>query len=198
MIYKVLAFIPIYCAWVGAASYAIFGLCTACLEPGLLQLVSILGYLVVIMIPVVAFILWLNAKPGWAKQVEANGKSATATILSVKETGLVINNTVAVVKLQLRVEPLNEAPFEVSQEKEISMITGLGGYSVGAHLKVKYDPDHKDHLVILSEADPSPAPSLDPAPKPDVAQQLQELAHLHKSGELSDSEYTAAKKKLLG
>lgn len=196
IIKKVLLFIPFYCLWVAGASYAIFGLCTACLNPGLLQLASIGGYLVVIMIPMVAFIRWLTASPSWAKQVEAQGKQAPATILSVKDTGVVINNTVAVVNLQLRVEPPNEAPFEVSQEKEISMITGLGGYAVGAHLTVKYDPDRKDHLILLD--DPAPAVTTPSSPAADVTQQLKELSKLHKSGDLTDSEYAAAKKKLLG
>ena len=34
--------------------------------------------------------------------------------------------------------------------------------------------------------------------RPDVTQKLAKLSNLHKSGELSDSEYAAAKKKLLG
>ena len=37
-----------------------------------------------------------------------------------------------------------------------------------------------------------------PAPAKDVTAELQKLADLHKSGVLTDEEFTAAKKKLLG
>lgn len=204
MIKKILIFIPLYCVWVAAASYSIFGLCSACLDPGPLQLLSIALYLVIIMIPAWLFIKWVNAVPRWVKKVQADGKQATATILSVKDTGMVINNTVALVKLQLRVEPPDEAPFEISQEKQISMITGLGGYSAGAQVMVKYDPDNKQHIIISDAALPardresssSTVPETFNA-KPDISQKLEELSKLHKSGELSDSEFAAAKKKLL-
>jgi Short C-terminal domain len=181
---------------VGVAGYSVFGLCTACLGPGLLQLLAIGGYLVVILLPIWPFIYWMTAGPGWIKKVETDGKQATATILSVKDTGMVINNTVAVIKLQLRVEPSNEAPFEVSLEKHISMITGLGGYAASAQVKVKYDPDNKSHVVIVSEPDTPTDDRVRPSGV-DVTQQLAELSKLHKSGELNDSEFAAAKKKLL-
>jgi putative oligomerization/nucleic acid binding protein len=201
-----LIFLPLYGVWVVAAGYVLFGLCTACLDPGPLQLLSIVGYLVVILIPIWPFIKWMTAAPSWVKKVEADGKPATATILSVKNTGIVINNTVAVVKLQLRVEPPNEAPFEVSLEKQFSMLTGLGGYSAGAHINVKYDPANKNHSVIISDPDgtsdyrakPRSAVAQASNSGSDVTQKLAELSKLHKSGELSDSEFAAAKKKLLG
>jgi hypothetical protein len=206
MMKKVYIFILLYCAWVVAASYIAFGVCTACTSPGPLEWLAIVGYLVAIMIPVWVFIKWLNAGPRWMKQVEADGIQATATILSVKNTGVVINNTVALVKLQLRVEPSNEAPFEISQEKQISMITGLGRYSAGAHVKVKYDPDNKNHVIIVSDeaspsdyhATPGSAVAETINSGSDVTQDLAELSKLHHSGELSDSEFAAAKKKLLG
>jgi len=206
MIKKILIFLPLYIVWIGAAGYMLFGLCTACLDPGLLQLASIGGYLVVIIIPVLLFILWMNAVPGWMEKVQADGTEATATILSVENTGMVINNTVAVVKLRLRVDPPNEAPFEISLEQQISMLVGLGGYTAGAQLKVKYDPANKNHLVIIGEpdgrsnhrAETGSAVAQASNPGSDISQKLEELSKLHKSGELSDSEFAAAKKKLLG
>jgi hypothetical protein len=203
---KLLIFIPLYCVWVMAALAIVFGVFTAGLPPGELPFPAVIVYLVVILIPVWLFTKWLNADPAWVKKVEADGKPAKATILSVKNTGMVINNTVAVVKLQLRVEPPGEAPFEVSQDKQISMVMGLGGYSAGARVNVKYDPDHKNHVVILSDSETAAdygarsgsggAEAFNSSS--DVTQQLEELAKLHKSGELSDSEFAAAKKKLLG
>jgi hypothetical protein len=47
-------------------------------------------------------------------------------------------------------------------------------------------------------AAPAPAPAA-PAPSGgDMSAQLQNLANMHSSGQLSDEEYAAAKKKLLG
>jgi len=42
------------------------------------------------------------------------------------------------------------------------------------------------------------APAAPAAPTKDVTAELQKLADLHKSGVLTDEEFTAAKKKLLG
>jgi multidrug resistance efflux pump len=42
------------------------------------------------------------------------------------------------------------------------------------------------------------APTTPTAPAKDVTTELQKLADLHKSGVLTDEEFTAAKKKLLG
>src|SRR5450432_1966629 len=121
---KIFIFIPLYCVWVLAALFIVFGVFTAGLPAGEVPFPAIVVYLAVIMFPVWLFRKWMNATPRWVQKVQADGKQATATILSVNNTGIVINNTVAIVKLQLRVEPLNDAPFEVSQEKEISMISG--------------------------------------------------------------------------
>jgi Short C-terminal domain len=197
---KALIFVALYVVWVIVASSVAF---KGRSDPGF---VPIIGYMVAIMVPMGLFLWWFAAVPGWVKKVEADGQPAEATILSVKNTGVVINNTVAVVKLRLRVEPPNEAPFEINQEKEISMLTGLGGYTPGAHLRVKYDPANKNHLVILGEGDtasddharPSPAHAQASSSGSNVADKLEELSKLHKSGELTDSEYSAAKKKVLG
>lgn len=200
VIKKVLIFIPLYCVWVVAAlNFNIGVLCPVCATTDGFEWVAIGLYLVLIMVPMALFIWWVVAPPGWVKKVEANGQSAPATILSVKNTGVVINNTIAVVKLQLRVEPPNAAPFEVSVDKEISMITGLGGYAAGGRVMVKYDPANHNHLVIVGEPD-TPADSHGAASnyRSDVTDKLAELSRLHKSGELTEAEYAAAKKKLLG
>ena len=220
LILKIFLFIAFYCVWVMASLAIVFGVFTAGLPAGELPLPAIIVYLVVILIPIWVFAKWINAEPRWMKKVLAEGKQAPATILSVKNTGVVINNTEAIVKLQLRVEPSGEAPFEVSQDKEISMITGIGRYEAGAHLQVKYDPDNKKHLAILSGSAAAPSYSTsqrsaseDPelaalaqyetsssevhSAGSDVAHDLADLAKLHKNGDLSDAEFEAAKKKLL-
>src|ERR1051326_8850098 len=110
MIIKLLVFIALYCVWVIAALAGVFSVFTVGLPPGVFPWPAILVYLVLIMVPIWLFVRWFNAEPGWVKAVQAEGKEATATLLSVKDTGIVIKRSVAVVKLQLRVEPADEPP----------------------------------------------------------------------------------------
>ena len=153
MIKRILVFVPLYVGWVLVTLYLLFGLWKAwTLQSTLTQLLAMLVYLVLVLIGMWPFYRWVLGAPGWTKKVMAHGKHAQAIILSVKGTGLVVNYSSAVVRLRLRVEPPGEAPFEVSQEKLVSMINGLQGYSVGDHVEVKYDPDNRKHLIIGGNA----------------------------------------------
>jgi len=197
---KVILFIILYIVWVMVALAASFGIFTT--PDGNVSIFAIIIYLILIMVPVWLFTKWFNGTPAWAKKVEAEGKQAPATILSVKDTGMLINRTIEVIRLNLRVEPPDDAPFEVSQERRISLFSGLGSYSEGARVQVKYDPNNKHHVVILSDTAYTSRPAAKSfgteSPGAEMARSLAELSHLHKSGELSDSEFEAAKKKLLG
>ena len=44
----------------------------------------------------------------------------------------------------------------------------------------------------------APSPTPQPGPAPDLAQKLTELGKLHSEGVLTEAEFTAAKKRLLG
>ena len=61
---------------------------------------AIIIYIILIMIPMWLFTKWFNGTPGWLKKVESDGKDAAASILSVTNTGMVINNTIVVVKVR--------------------------------------------------------------------------------------------------
>lgn len=111
--------------------------------------------------------------------------------------------------MQLHFEPPGEPPFEVKQERRISLFVGQGGVGEGARVQVKYDTANKQHVVILGDSDttPSPVPARrsgsaaayeTESPGAALARNLTDLSHLHKSGELRDAEFEAAKKKLLG
>ena len=247
---KVLLFIPLYCVWVMgtlAASLSIFTTPSGDTSP-----FGILLYIVLLFPPIWVFMKVLNAKPRWTAKVLADGKQANATILSVTDTGTRINNA-AIISLKLRVNPTDDAPFEVSQSKEVSVLSGFGGYSDGSTVQVKYDPVHKHHLILLDGStrrpdynkppkqnyDNKPPKHKNHDPQPShlshdeaamssadfaqelsnrshqqhlhqqqqqhqssvsgvvLADELARLADLHKSGDLSDSEYAAAKEKLL-
>ena len=60
--------------------------------------------------------------------------------------------------------------------------------------------EYKQQGAQQAQAAPVAAPAAAPAapPKEDLAAQIEKLAELHQSGALTDEEYAAAKKKLLG
>jgi hypothetical protein len=202
---KIFVFLPIYIIWLMAFGFLLFGVCKPCyLGPSSIELLSMLIYVILLVIPLRLFYLWVWAEPRWVKKVQSDGKQAIATILSIKNTGLVINNSIAVVNLKLRIQPSDDAAFEISKEKEVSMIPGIKGYSVGEQVKVKYDPNNKHHLVICETNIPSNHYAESHSmgtdityKRSEISDKLMELSKLHESGELSDSEFTAAKKKLL-
>ncbi len=67
---------------------------------------------------------------------------------------------------------------------------------------MKYDPDHKQHVVIVEEIQSSSstytAGTYRGASGTSISDELAELARLHQNGDLSDDEFERAKKKLLG
>jgi len=256
---KILLFIPLYCVWVMVTLAAALGI----FQPLNLEFVGIVLYIALLFPPIWLFTKVLNAQPRWLQGVLADGKQAPATVQTLTDTGTRINNT-ALIKLKLQVNPPDEAPFEASVTKQVSVLSGFSGYSDGRTLQVKYDPNNKKHITLLdhsavssvqqhhhtsasSHADPELAPSerneSRPASadfaqdynftskqqqkreyeerqrqhrqtqnhsqhqhqqhQPDgsnaaIAEELTRLSELHKSGDLDDAEYAAAKKKLLG
>ena len=192
-------------------------------------------------LPWILFWVLMSRKPGWNKQVLMNGKQAPATVLSVSDTGVRYGNMDFVVKLQLQVQPADEPVFQTWLETTVSKVDIP---RPGDVYVVKYDPNNKDHILLVSQSDiaagygtmPTAAtPSMSYqtsnfAGNPnqlvqqlmnaaaqsgasvsvqdlrglkanggkDIATELANLAQLHKSGDLSDTEYDAAKKKLLG
>lgn len=206
MIIKVIVFVVLYCVWVMVALAGVSSVLVN--SEGYLNPLGLVLYIALIMVPIWLFNKWFNGVPSWVAKVRAEGKQAPATILSVKETGMIINRTIDVVKVQLLVEPSGEPPFEVKQERRISLFSGFGGLREGAHVQVKYDPNNKQHVVIMDDADSplnfalaskssSTASYGTESPGSAMARNLAELSHLHKSGELSDAEFETAKKKLL-
>src|SRR5579859_3448145 len=151
MLKKVLVFMVLYIVWIMVALFVMISLFMN-QETSTLNPLGCVFYAALIMPPIWLFQKWVNAAPRWEKKVETKGVQAPATIVSVKDTGMVINNTISVIRLRLRVEPPGETPFEVSQEKEISLLSGLSGYGYyeGAHVQVKYDPANRKHVAILS------------------------------------------------
>ncbi|HEY3288888.1 MAG TPA: SHOCT domain-containing protein [Anaerolineae bacterium] len=204
MIWKLVVFVPLYMVWVLVA----LALSMSVFPPEKLALPMIVTYIILIMAPIWLFYKWYNAAPSWEASVKATGKTATATVTKVRSLGITINNSISIVRVSFHVEPHDEAPFDVSQNKQVSFLGGLGSFYEGSTMAVKYDPDNHSHLVILDtseSSDSANSPSHNSSsyftqynlPEADVAQELAQLANLHEKGALTDEEFHAAKKKLL-
>ena len=70
----------------------------------------------------------------------------------------------------------------------------MAGVAVGKHAASQQAAAQQQQQAQAQQAQAAPAA----APTKDVTAELQKLADLHKSGVLTDEEFAAAKKKLLG
>ncbi len=76
------------------------------------------------------------------KRILQTGKTATAEILSVENTGTYINNA-PVVRFGLEVRPQGETPFTSETERLLSFAR-LSALQPGTVISVRYDPDTLD------------------------------------------------------
>ncbi len=240
-------FAVFYVIWFLAA-FAIFFSQVSRLSLGSLTLLPflIIGLVIAMFIPWIIFWTTLNRAPAWKQDVLENGRQASATVIGISDTGISFGRTSFVIQMRLQVRPPDEAPFEATLERTVSRIDIP---TTGDSYLVKYDPNDKSHILLVSEEDIAhgygtmPAEGLvpgiaaqpgalgtsddakqmiqqllnaarqggaqvqsldlrNPAAKAtgekDVAQELAQLAELHKNGDLNDAEFDAAKKKLLG
>jgi uncharacterized membrane protein len=159
-ILKVLLFIAFYIFWVMGSLAVIFGVFTDP-ETQNISPLAIVVYLVVILIPVALFSKLLTGTPRWTKKVLAEGKSATATVISSKYAGYSINRTYYNT-LKLHIEPPDDTPFDFTVDKPDYE---YGRMSTDTRLAVKYDPQHKKHVVIVGSADSIRTMHYDDEPK---------------------------------
>jgi membrane protease subunit (stomatin/prohibitin family) len=75
----------------------------------------------------------------------------------------------------------------------------MAGVAVGRHAASQQAAAQQQQQAQAQPMQAAPAAPVAPAaPAKDVTAELQKLADLHKSGVLTDEEFSAAKKKLLG
>lgn len=93
--------------------------------------------------------LWLAARRRRAVRLRTAGMRGSATILSVSDSNVTINND-PMINMRLRVNISNHPPYEVDKRQVISRIA-IGQFVPGAVLPVLVDPaDPKD--VMIDEA----------------------------------------------
>jgi hypothetical protein len=150
---------------------------------------------------------------------EGNGKTARATVLTVK-AGIYTTEgggehgyggtDITRYHYTLRVEPDGEQPFEA---KVVIRHNKLSDVEAGATVAVLYDPDDHDNVAFdlagtkqqveqeweerIRAFQPAVAPPA-PAPATTEVDQLAKLADLHDRGVLTQAEFDTEKAKILG
>jgi len=87
------------------------------------------------------------------KKLEAQGRTAPATVLDIADRGMsitngndaIVANTEVLLKTRLRVEPAGEPSFEVEKRLRFPQLAIPG---VGSTITVRYDPDDHDSLML--------------------------------------------------
>jgi hypothetical protein len=146
---------------------------------------------------------WQVYRLDWLR---SNGVHARGVVVDVNRPWFnsVINNVYIRRTLRLRIErPDGVRPYEV-RFRGTFMIGDIP--SPGATLRVLIDPAHPKHVVVDSKpaAETQYAAARQtyhaaaPAAAPDITDQLRKLTTMHQEGDLTDAEFAAAKKRLLG
>lgn len=106
-------------------------------------------YVVLLFVGVGLFLLVLytgwGTTSGKTKWLLHNGRDAEAKIISMKDTGLTVNNS-PYVSFRLRVTPTDSAPFEAGLRAFVSRIAIP---DVGDTVHVKYDPANPQHIIMV-------------------------------------------------
>jgi hypothetical protein len=76
------------------------------------------------------------------------GVTATATIVSIRDTGTRINDN-PVIAMQLQVQPSGAPSFQAEVKETVSILQ-IPHFQPGAHLEVKYDPGQPANVAIVS------------------------------------------------
>lgn len=142
---------------------------------------------------VLLFLLNLLAGSG-EKHILENGTKGYCEILSLSETGMLVNE-----RPQLQLEVRTWGDGIEPQTSSVKRVIGhdmLGRLQPGAVLAIRFPPGGKTDKWIFDRSQPAQAVASPPATS-DIAGELERLTHLHQQGALSDAEFTKAKDRLL-
>jgi hypothetical protein len=159
----------------------------------------------------IAVAAWIGRFAQGAKSLQEQGIRATGTVLEVFKPwmNVVVNNVYIRRKLRLRIQREDRTPAYEGILKGLFMLGEIP--SVGDRLALRVDPANPQHFdydkattaitsahAASAEAfDSSLAPVASESHRQNLADELSRLADLHKRGALTDSEFAAAKSKLL-
>ena len=144
--------------------------------------------------PLLPLLAWpfLRGRKKRSRGLVDSGTKAVATVTSIRDTGVTIDNSPRV-ELALRVEPEGGgAAFDTTCKLTVSR---LAIPRVGDRYPVWYDPQDTSRFRIgdLMRSSPEAAP----APETEWVSELGRLNELRLAGALTDEEFTRAKDRLL-
>ncbi|HRN51604.1 MAG TPA: hypothetical protein PLC52_08720 [Anaerolineales bacterium] len=79
-------------------------------------------------------------------RLQATGTAATATVVSLSQTGTYINRN-PMVRIVLEVHPPNGSPFHTEAER-LTTLVDLPRLQPGASVSVRYDPETLDAAIV--------------------------------------------------
>ena len=131
--------------------------------------------------------LMRSALAGLQNPLVGPGQAAVGTVLSVSDTGTTVNDD-PLARLRLRVDPADgSASFEA---EATTLVPRLAPPRPGDRYAVEYDPADRTRLAVRD--------ALPAEPRHDgLVDQLTRLDELRRSGALTQSEFDAAKTRLL-
>lgn len=117
-----------------------------------------LGILAVAFLATSTVFFWVAGKVGSIANLEAlreNGILGQGTILKLRETGITVNETNAVLAFTVMVQHAGQAPYPVKFEQLVPRLA-MGVIAPGRVVAVRVDPQNPDEVAIDFEA-PVPA-----------------------------------------
>ena len=154
---------------------------------------------------------WIGQSTGRARSLQQQGIRATGIVLEVFKPwmNVVINNVYIRRRLRLRIQREDGAPPYEGILKGLFMLGEIP--SVGDRLSLRVDPANPQHFdydkastdtataqaASAAASDPGSFAEASESSRQNLADELSRLADLRDRGALTDSEFAAAKKKLL-
>lgn len=149
---------------------------------------------------VVGYAIWLSYAVYRVEQLRRDGVRAVAVVVDVVRPwfNVVINRVYIRRTLRLRIERADGTPPYEVRFKGTFMLGEIP--EPGCQLSVLVDPVRPQRIELVDSTDQTPpTPAYHgQAAAADIADQLRELSGLHRNGELTDDEFSAAKRRLLG
>jgi hypothetical protein len=130
-------------------------------------------------------------------RVRVEGHRNDAVIVEVIRPllNVVVNKVYVRRTLRLRVEPLNGTPSYEASAKAAFLLGEVP--EPGDRLVVLMDPEKPEHIEIIDDEPIRRATPDDTDLDPEIAEQLRRLVTMRDRGDLTDTEFSAAKRRLL-
>lgn len=108
---------------------------------------TIVPIVAITVVGLVIFFVFVRRIMGADRKLIATGIPGTAVVLDVRDTGVTINHTTAVLEARLQVTIPGQAPYEATAEVKMGRMS-WGGLQPGMTVPVKVDPQNPARVAI--------------------------------------------------